>query len=446
MQKICIITTRHISYNPRVLKEADTLSAHGYEVSVVTVNSHLGQSSFDEELMRSRSWELYTVNFRKEVPAERRLWVRLSVKKKLFTLLSRLTGRFGIAERAMEKAFDELLRLAKARSADLYLAHHAEALGVGFRAARSPRPRPSSHTAHSRPALFGFDAEDFHTGMDESVGLNKKLVTVLEKRYLPRCSYLTAASKGIADAYADKYRIRKPVTILNVFPREPLTVATPGSPVKFYWYSQVIGPKRGLEVLLEAAGKVQAALRAVASATAASATAGNTPRALAPAPTIPSFEIHLRGSLHNEEYGVELKRLAEGAGCAGSLFLHPPILPEEIIADGNRFDIGLALESDISVNRDICVTNKVFSYLMSGLALVITDTYGQKDIFKSFPGAGRLCRKSDPEDLAAAMKYFIGNPERLMEAKQAAREAAESRFNWEVESGTLLDSISACLA
>src|SRR5579863_3312009 len=212
MTKICIVTTRHISYNPRVLKEADALSSAGYEVVVVTVCNTDRQAAFDEELMSRRSWRLKTVNFRKERSKERPYWVYLSLKQRLFLVLSRISHSGGIAERAAEKAFDPLAALATAERAELYIAHHAEALGAAWKAARRHK------------AGFGFDAEDFHTGMNctGTVSAEDKMVEYLETKYLPHVSYMTAASKGIGEAYRDKFGVKSPVTILNVFPYEEL--------------------------------------------------------------------------------------------------------------------------------------------------------------------------------------------------------------------------------
>ena len=405
MKKICIVTTRHISYNPRVLKEADTLHSLGYRVTVVTINNHATQSGFDDELMRSRQWTLKTVNFRKTVPSEKRRWFRLSLRQRFYHLLSHITLRFGIAERTAEKAFDELAFFATNEHADFYIAHHAEALGAASIAAAA------NHTG------FGFDAEDFHTGMEDMSPAYYSLITFLEQKYLPRCQYLTAAADGIAAAYADKYGVKTPVTILNVFPKEETQQKPAHSPVRFYWYSQVIGPKRGLEMLLEAAG-------------------------LVPEP----FELHLRGSWHSDNYKRDLEKLAAECGCAEKLFFHDPILAKDIIADAANYDVGLALELDVSVNKYLAVSNKLFSYLMSGLALIMTDTDGQKNIYARFPAAGRLCRMNDTESLAGAMRFFIEDAGRLMAAKKAAREAAETRFNWENESATLLENIKHCLA
>jgi glycosyltransferase involved in cell wall biosynthesis len=396
MKKICIVSTRHISYNPRVLKEADALDAGGYEVVVVTISNDERQAAFDEELMRARKWSLLTVGFRKERREERRYWLYLSVKQRLFLLLARISLRWGIAERAGEKAFDGLVRLAKAERADLYIAHHAEALGAACSAAGSNQAR------------FGFDAEDFHTGMSETGGRQDRLIGWLEAKYLPLCDYLTAASKGIAEAYRDKYGIKMPQVILNVFPLEALPVRAPGNPVRFYWYSQVIGPNRGIELLLQAAKRV----------------------------TLP-FEIHLRGKLSSEEYRNQLKEQCGNSGLWERVFLHEPILAARLISDGNQFDVGLALESNVSVNRNICVTNKVFSYLMSRLFIIGTDTYGQKDIFNHFAGAVRVCRMNDPADLAEAMRSCIAGEISLLEGKRAAGRAVEQSFNWDLEAAKL---------
>lgn len=406
VKKICIVTTRHISYNPRVLKEADALQGHGYEVVVVTINNHRLLRQFDEALMRSRTWKLRTVDYRKELPQEKKRWLFLSLQQKLFNYLSMITLRGGIAERASERAYDKLLDLAMHEKADLYIAHHAEALGVAYTAAKAN----GSH--------LGFDAEDFHTGMNESARASRQetLISYLEKKYLSSCHFTTAASKGIAEAYRDKYGISQPEVILNVFPFERLPAGVVNNPVKFYWYSQVIGPNRGLELLLEAAGLVRM-----------------------------PFEIHLRGSLYSDDYRRQLEEKAEKSGIRQQLFFHEPIVAEEIIRDGHHFDVGIALESDITINRNICVTNKVFSYLMSGLAIVGTDTYGQKDIFSHFPRAVRICRMNNAGELAAAMQFYISHPDELKAAKAAAAHAAGEQFNWEKESAKLLACIDQVL-
>lgn len=406
VKKICIVTTRHISYNPRVLKEADAFSDKGYCVSVVTINNHYYQHQFDNEIMKTRLWKLRTVNFRKNVKAERLKWIYLSFKQKFYSFLTRFSWRFGFAERSVCRGFDELLKLALKENADFYLVHHPEALGIGYKAART------------KNAKLGFDAEDFHTGMDES-GFNKKndqIISFIEKKYLPYCSYITAASKGINEAYGNTYGIKQGAVILNVFPKENLNLPIVHQPLRFYWYSQAIGPNRSLEIVMHAAAQIKE-----------------------------PFEIHLRGNFHSGAYKKLMYDLAHDLNLTEKVFFHEPILAGDIISDAAKFDVGLALESDVSVNRNICVTNKIFSYLMSGLAIIGTDTYGQKDIFTHFKEAVILCGMNDAADLAKAMLFFIRNNELLLKAKEAARKAADERFNWEYESEIFIDNFENTL-
>jgi glycosyltransferase involved in cell wall biosynthesis len=124
------------------------------------------------------------------------------------------------------------------------------------------------------------------------------------------------------------------------------------------------------------------------------------------------------------------------------LFIHPPILAERLIRDGNNFDVGLALDSPTSINSDICVANKVFAYLMARLAIIGADTTGQKDIFSHFPQAVSIFRAYDAKDLAAAMRSYLTGGDKLLKGKQAASEAAQKYFNWETESGKLLQDIN----
>src|SRR5262249_37159489 len=84
-----------------------------------------------------------------------------------------------------------------------------------------------------------------------------QIIHVVESRFLPKAAYITAAAPGIADAYAERYAVKRPKVVLNVFPLSqapavpsPAGAAEPGP--SLYWFSQTIGPTRGLECALRA--------------------------------------------------------------------------------------------------------------------------------------------------------------------------------------------------
>ena len=76
----------------------------------------------------------------------------------------------------------------------------------------------------------------------------------VERLVLPGAAFLTTSSPMIADAYADKYGLR-PRTIHNTFSLDLPDPWFPseGVPLRFYWFSQTLGPGRGLEDFIRAA-------------------------------------------------------------------------------------------------------------------------------------------------------------------------------------------------
>jgi len=84
------------------------------------------------------------------------------------------------------------------------------------------------------------------------------------------------------------------------------------------------------------------------------------------------------------------------------------------------------------------VTNKLFTYMLAGLAVAATDTRGQREIMREAPEAGFLYPAGQPRVLAESVKLLLANPVQLAHAKEAAWAAADRRFNWEVESQALV--------
>ena len=62
---------------------------------------------------------------------------------------------------------------------------------------------------------------------------------------------------------------------------------------------------------------------------------------------------------------------------------------EDMIRLSAEYDVGLALGTTRQPNRDLCLTNKIFSYLLAGNAVAATSTTAQKAIVETL-GSGRL--------------------------------------------------------
>jgi glycosyltransferase involved in cell wall biosynthesis len=328
-------------------------------------------------------------------------------------LASRVTFAGGIAEHAFCRAYGELSALAVAEPASLYIAHNPEALAPAFKAAAS------------HGAALAFDSEDLHSGEapdDAPREFTADLLEYLERRYLPACRYVTAPSEAIAETLCTRYSIPRPTAIHNVFPwsdRRGIDGHVKdrrGPELSLYWYSQVIGLDRGLQDCIIAAGQL----------------------------TQP-VQIHLRGEL-STQVETELRRLATESCVENRLFFHPAVQPDELLSRAAEHDVGLALEQSVSENRRRTVTNKLFLYFLAGLAVAATSTVGQSGVMATCPGVGFVYQPGDHHALRRGLQQLLDQPMLLEERKLAALRAAEERWNWEIESRTLIDLVQRTLA
>jgi glycosyltransferase involved in cell wall biosynthesis len=231
---------------------------------------------------------------------------------------------------------------------------------------------------------------------------------------------LTAASDGIGAAYAEALDVPAPTTILNVFPwsdrdaevpRDGLDAEYPDGARSLYWFSQTIGPDRGL----------QDALRAL--------------------PHLPEdVVLSLRGQWA-PGYEPKFREQARALGVHDRVRHLDLVPPEELIVRTAEHDIGLALEHPVSQNRRICVTNKLFSYLLAGIPFVATETPGQRPIVQNVSDAARGYAPGDVEGFVAAIEALLDAPC----ACRAALRAAKERYSWDVEKETFLTVVSQTL-
>ncbi len=412
--RICIVTPGSLSSNPRVVKEADALAAAGYRVRVVFTQDMEQHVAFDVGVTQNRDWQAVPIRWTKSGWGPRLLRYRTGLRQALFRRLAQSGWRREpVAELANARLYRELLRAACREPADLIIAHYVPALSAAYRAAKRLR------------VPFAFDAEDDHFGeftAEEKDSLTARLVDHLQAKYLPQCVYISTASEGIADALVERYGVASASPVHNVFAwadRKELDGAVNdrrGPGLSLIWFSQVIGLNRGLQDVIRAAGLVR----------------GN-------------LQVHLRGNLYPEVKSA-LDELARESSVAGRVYYHPPVPPSELLSRTAEHDIGMAVEQPVSRNRLQTCTNKVFFYMLAGVAIAATDTPGQRRILESAPEACCLYRPGDYRALADHLQRYLDDPAALHRAKAAALDAARDRWNWERESERLLELVADALA
>lgn len=394
MSRICLISPHHVSFQPRILREADTLSEAGHDVRVVSRRIDPTLDERDQRLMQTRKWRLQTVNLLR-AGSQRHRWFLESVRLRgMQKLVKAGVKNSGVVTGSYMIGLSQLSSVAASEPADWFIAHTQGAL-------------PAASAAASRwKAKLGFDCEDLlaYTGTDPP-----KVVRAIEKRYLPRCDYISTPSQLIADHLVQEYDVAAPKVLYNVFPLSLVSGMLPPRerPVKptlrLHWFSQTIGPDRGIEEAIKAVSLVGE-----------------------------NVELHLRGQI-NPEYSSVLDGLAQSFGVGSHLVIHSPVDHDELFRTMTQFDVGLALENPKHENYSLTVTNKIFTYMLSGLAVAATDTPGQREAMNQAPGAGFLYQAGDAQELATALKRWLFNSDELRVAQQAAWDAARAKFCWDVE-------------
>jgi glycosyltransferase involved in cell wall biosynthesis len=394
---VCIVSPGNLASNPRVLKEADALHEAGYAVTAVVCDYTEALRPFDDEISARVPWSVVRVA---RTAGERQLGQAARVVAKLAIGLG-LRAPVGLAASAYGGPVSALRRAAREVPADLYIAHYVAGLAAAADAARR------------RGAMLGFDAEDYHAG--EGTPFHMSMVRTIEGELLPGCRHATAAAPLIAAAYARQCRVQL-ATVLNVF---PLAMA-PAQPrpkaiqetFKAYWFSQTIGLDRGLQSFIQAMAQTRTRVT-----------------------------LDIRGG-NRWGHGDRLVELARGLGIADRITLLPMASPGEMVRLAADYDIGLSLETNVSKNRRLCLTNKIFTYLLAGVPVLLSDTPAQRALAPDLGAAARLVSLADPAAMAATLDDLAGSPAARAEAAMSAWRLGRERYNWEVEKGALLDSVA----
>lgn len=400
-QKIVLISSGQPSLNPRLVKEADALAEAGYLVTILYAYWNDWGTAFDELLLPAKKWKAIRVGGH---PQQARFTFFLSrLIHKMAKLGLNIFGPEYFASYAITRSSFFLLGAAKKYQADLYIGHNLGALPAVIKAAKD----------NNRPC--GFDAEDFYRNDQSDSPTNKDVVlkTYLEDKYLPQVDYLSASSPQIAEAYHKLYADKKLVTILNVFPLSEKIQQTSFSGsgiIKLFWFSQTIGHGRGLEDILAAINLLN---------------------------DLP-LELHLLGHC-NKGYQQELRNRSN------AICFHEPVPSDQLAHFASQFDIGIAAEKTTPYNRDICLTNKIFTYMQAGLAIVGSNTIAQQSLLNQHPAIGMTYENGNLQSLATALQHYSQHRDQLTLARHASLKLAHEKYNWEQESIIFLETIANVL-
>ena len=405
--KIMIISIGQPSTNPRMLKEYCSLKKAGYRVKVLYAHWADWASAKDEELLSQAldKNDFYLVAGSPNIHKWNYFFSRMFFKvAQLFTF--QLHTSFFWKWSLNRPAFS-LAKMAKKERADLYIAHNLAALPAAVEA------------SNKWNALCGFDAEDYHLGQSEKIsGRSYTIIKRMEDYYMPHCNYITAASPLIGETYATRFNIKDILVVNNVFPirhlqPKPIPYRR-GDTLKLFWFSQTVGADRGLETVIAAMGKLN--------------------------------KIDITFTILGYCSHSERQRLLSLAVACNvkevQITFKDTVRPDEIFNLAYFYHIGLAIETNKTMNRRIVLTNKIFTYLLAGLAIIATDTPAQRNFMENYKGVGVLYPDGDDLALALVLESIFNDPAKLNGYRLKAWDLARTTLNWEKEQLIFLNRIT----
>lgn len=390
---IVILTSQHLVANPRVWKEANTLYKHGYRVTILTTWYSLEKLHADQELLSIGINYHASVNLIPKMGSfTDRFWGRAIMKMAYL-----LKHYFKIdTEYILHYRPRKQLRVALSIPADLYIAHQESGMLTGCKLINLGKK-------------VAFDFEDWYSEDYINTDRPTKFLKQKENIALKKACYVTCPSETMQQALKINYQIESVIQVIyNSFPENKHTLQQDQTKKKntLVWFSQVIGPGRGLEKIITAINYL----------------------------TVP-IELHLLG-LITHDYEIKLKSLLKSKH---QIFIHKPISHQSLHLFLSSFSIGLAIEETFPESRNTTVTNKILQYTQAGIKVIATPTKGQKEIAEKLKKTITILHPNDLKKWAETIHQLI-NSELKIDTNELT--LFSTFFSWEAQEKKILDLVS----
>jgi len=144
--------------------------------------------------------------------------------------------------------------------------------------------------------------------------------------------------------------------------------------------------------------------------------------------------IVLRGYGSNE---ADLRQRVDGHGVQGRVFMVEPVPMADLVTAASEADVGVVSYTAYSPNNYYASPNKLFEYIMAGLAIAVSNLPVLEKIVRDHD-LGVVFDPADPKHIAEQLNALVGNPARLRACRENATCVAHNRYNWDHEGGKLI--------
>lgn len=407
-KKIVLVTSGQPSANPRLVKEAIALAESGFRVKVIYCPLSLWADEYDDLLFKKQSnisWIKAGYHPTKNVW----LYKYARLRKNVWHLFYKIFGdMFNASLRSHVLFSQELENETKKHSADLYIGHNLGAIAAVVKAAKKFN------------AKANFDFEDFHRGEEIEGTISWKKSKSIEDKFTPFLHITTAASPLIAAEYLKLYPTLSIFTINNCFPLKHAVASLeelPTEPLKLFWFSQTVGKGRGLENVIEAIGKLKTH----------------------------KIELTLLGNCSEEIKHYFISLTKKFGLIENSLKFISSVDEASIVSIASKHHIGLSTEVPDTLNREICLTNKIFMYLLAGNAIIFSKTKAHQLFLQEQSNIGQMFNFENAQALENILVQYSESRALLNHHREQALKLGLSKYNWNIEKNILLTTINKAI-
>jgi glycosyltransferase involved in cell wall biosynthesis len=294
--------------------------------------------------------------------------------------------------------FRQLYRCARSERVDLWLANDWSTLPIAQR------------LAMDQGVPFAYDTHEL--AVDEYAErwawrlLQRPVIAAIEGTAMREAAFVSCVSEGIARRLAQFYKLGEvPLAVRNMPAYESAGFQPTGERVRVLYHG-LVSPGRGLEACIESVPLWR-----------------------------PEFSLTIRGP-GSPEYLAHLAGIAREHGVTDRVTFAQAIPMVELVRSAAEHDVGLFALPSHSLQNVYALPNKLFEYIMAGLALCVSDLPEMARILKE-RDLGLLIEAVTPQAIAAGINCLDRST--IDKYKRNALAAARE-LNWENEGRRLLEA------
>jgi glycosyltransferase involved in cell wall biosynthesis len=405
-RKVCILSLSDIPNDPRVRRQGDALYKAGW--SVMGVGLPGPREQCPPWAILSRTQATKTGSNKVEERLEQYLAIRWSRKQaaRIFHFLASLKVRMR-PEHAVSAYWAwywpwphvrELYELAASITADVWLANDWVTLPVAARLAKE------------KGGIYVYDSHELATE-EYSERLRWRLVRrpfvrVIEDHFIRGAKLVSCVSCGIATRLRELYQLQQtPLVIRNMPAYSAANFRPTGKNVRVLYHG-IIAPQRGLEEAIDSFPDWRS-----------------------------DFSLTIRG-IGAARYIGSIQDRIDRLDLRSRVEILPPVPMTELVRAAMSFDVGIFALPGHSLHNSFALPNKLFEYMMAGLALCISDLPEMRNIVETYK-VGTLIERVSRDAIATAINSM--DREGIDVFKRNSLNAA-LELNWENESWKMINA------